>query len=87
MDRTYSMTKEDDFIRLLGISADAIHTAMRDGDNKHDPGEWMTQTVEEQIKHIEGHIMQYQMGDRSEDHLAHLLCRAAIACALSKDDG
>ena len=75
-------TRKEDFAALLHTAACAINDALHDGESKHGPGSWMRETVEEQFRHIEAHITQYQYGDRSEDHLTHIVCRAVIAYAL-----
>ena len=77
-------TRREDFAALLHAAACAINDAIRDGDGdgKHEAGSWMSETIEHQLKHIEAHITAVQCGDRNEDHLAHLVFRAAIAFAL-----
>jgi hypothetical protein len=49
---------------------------------KHPAGSWMSENIAEQLKHIESHITAELCGDHAEDHLAHIVCRAAIAFAL-----
>jgi hypothetical protein len=67
----------------LGVAAQtAVNSSLFDGFSKHPPGSWREGTIGDQLKRIEAHITQYQCGDRSEDHLAHIVCRAAIAFAL-----
>ncbi|HKD77360.1 MAG TPA: dATP/dGTP diphosphohydrolase domain-containing protein [Ktedonobacterales bacterium] len=77
-------TWEDDFTVLLNPAIEALDDALRDGDRggKHPPGSWRSGTAEEQMQHIAAHLYAYYHGDRSEDHLGHILCRAAIAIAL-----
>jgi hypothetical protein len=78
-------TRKENFAALLTAAAGAINDELADGDRggKHRAGSWLIETVEEQLRHIEVHITQYQCGDRNEDHLSHIICRAAIAYALS----
>jgi hypothetical protein len=78
-------TRSHDYAALLHAAACTINDALKDGEStgKH-AGHWRNTTVEEQLKHIEAHITQYQCGDRGEDHLAHIVCRAAIACVLAR---
>ena len=77
-------SRAQDYIHLLAATNRAISRALADGDRnaKHAPGSWIKETMDEQLKHIEAHITQYECGDRNEDHLAHIVCRAAIAFAL-----
>jgi len=70
-----------DFLALLSAAESALIAALHEGNGKHPPGSWRAETVDEQLKHIEAHVTAYQCGERSEDHLAHILCRAAIAVA------
>jgi len=71
-----------DYNLLLLAAERAIRTALEDGEHKSHKSEWREQTIDGQLRHIEAHVTAYQCCDRSEDHLSHILCRAAIACAL-----
>ena len=77
-------TRKDDLAAVINAAVCALNDALRDGDRggKHPPGSWKAETVEEQLKHVEAHVTAYQCGDRSEDHLSRIVCRAAIAVAL-----
>lgn len=88
-------TRTQDRALLIRAAGSAIIQALRDGDRggKHPPGScppgsWMNETVHEQFRHIEIHIAQYQIEEDginsvlTEDHLAHIVCRAVIALAL-----
>jgi hypothetical protein len=77
-------TGREDFAGMLHSAACAVNDALRDGDRggKHPPGSWQSETIDEQMRHIEAHITAYQCGDRNEDHLSHIVCRAVIAFAL-----
>jgi hypothetical protein len=73
----------DDLRSMVGVAKTALVAALEDGQCEGKvPGARVSETIDEQLKHIEAHITQYQCGDRNEDHLAHIVCRAAIACAL-----
>jgi hypothetical protein len=84
--------RSDEFNDMSMACAAALDIALKDGDRhdplcggpNHAPGSRMDETVGEQLKHIETHITQYQCGDRNEDHLAHIIWRAAIAVALKE---
>jgi hypothetical protein len=79
-------TRKEDFAALLNASVSAIRDALHDGERggKHRAGSWLIETVEVQLRHIEAHITQYECGDRNEDHLSHIICRAGIAYALGQ---
>lgn len=79
-------TRNHDYCDFLNAAVDALNIATSDGDRngKHYPGEWMTESIDEQIRHIEAHVIAYICGDSHEDHLSHILCRAAIAVALRR---
>jgi hypothetical protein len=75
--------REENYRALVLAPMTAVRNALRDGDRGgKEPGSWRGETVEDQLKHIERHVTQYQCGDRNEDHLSHIVCRAAIAFAL-----
>src|SRR5438105_8346039 len=77
-------TRKDDFAELLRAAACAVNNALCDGHRGGKPsaGSWRDETIDNQLKHIERHITAFQCGDQNEDHLAHIVCRAAIAMAL-----
>jgi hypothetical protein len=81
-----TMARLDDLRDMLNAAADAIVSALADGarGGKHPAGSWRKETIAEQLWHIEGHIVRHRRGDLDEHHLAHLLCRAAIAYALAQ---
>lgn len=47
--------------------------------DKYPDEKWKTQTVEEHLTHMVEHVADYQTGDKSEDWLAKIVCRAAMA--------
>ena len=75
---------DDEFAAVLTAAAEAISSGLRDGkvSGKHAAGSYRLESIEHQLRHIEAHITAHQCGDRSEDHLAHIVCRAAFAVAL-----
>ena len=60
----------------------AIRAARRDGATKYGPDSWMGESVWNQLDHINALLGNVRQGNEEEDHLGHLLCRAAIAVAL-----
>lgn len=47
--------------------------------DKYPDEKWKTQTVEEHLTHMVEHVADYQTGDKSEDWLAKIVTRAAMA--------
>jgi|SRR6516162_6831119 hypothetical protein len=82
--RDWPRRRIDDFHELVVAAVDAVVIALLDGDGKHGPGSWMGETIENQLRHIENHIVNYELGAGDENHLANIVCRAAIAFALAK---
>lgn len=60
----------------------AIRSARADGAHKYGPDSWRDESIRNQLDHINAHLGNVRQGLDDEDHLAHLLCRAAIAAAL-----
>jgi hypothetical protein len=79
--------RAQDYVDLIAAANRAISKALADGDKqgKHAPGSWMSENMSNQLNHIQAHIMDYRMGDAAEDHLGHIVCRAAIAFALAEE--
>lgn len=47
--------------------------------DKYPDEKWKTQTVEEHLTHMVEHVADYQTGNKDEDWLAKIVCRAAMA--------
>ncbi len=56
--------------------------ALYEGSLKYDRGNWRKISVEVHLGRCVQHIYGFLAGDRTEDHLAHALCRLAFAVAL-----
>lgn len=51
------------------------------GAQKYGSDNWRGITVEENLNHLLAHVYGYLSGDRSEPHLANIMCRAMFAQA------
>lgn len=71
-----------EFNEIMDAAALVINAVLHEGAAKGYTDEWRHQSIDEHLKHIEAHITAHQCGDQNEDHLGHILCRAAMACAL-----
>lgn len=56
-----------------------VEQVLVDNIDKYPDEKWKTQSVQEHLIHLVGHISDYQEGNRSEDMLAKVICRAAMA--------
>jgi len=71
------------FSSLDPLSMFAMTKVLKEGRNKYgDDENWRNIPVEEHLNHAMMHIMAYRAGDTSDEHLAHLMCRAMFACAV-----
>lgn len=62
------------------IALRAYARVCAEGAKKYEPMNWeMGMPVADILKHAMGHIVEFLAGDRSEDHLGHLLWNAAAA--------
>jgi hypothetical protein len=95
--KTSGLTGErlEDYLALRAVAQHAILSALKDGDKggKHPPGSWRKESVPEQLYHIDAHVKNHciefllahvngRAAVSDEDHLTHILCRAAISIAL-----
>ena len=67
-------------------SLKALAQVHAEGAAKHGEGNWRLIPVNRHLGRALGHIVNYFMGDRSEPHLAHALCRINMAYALSMEE-
>ena len=49
-------------------------------------GKWSDIPVEDHLNHSIQHIYGYLLGDNTEDHLSHAICRLMFALELSKEN-
>ena len=61
--REWPRRRIDDFRELAIGAVDAVVIALIDGDEggKQGPGSWLSETIENQLRHIENHIVNYEL--------------------------
>lgn len=60
------------------------------GAKKYGANNWRLIAVEDHLNHLIMHAYAYLSGDRTDEHLSHILCRATFALGVSlqeADDG
>ena len=68
--------------KALFSMAAVLHTgAVKYGENN-----WRLIGVEDHLNHLLMHTYAYLAGDRTDDHLSHILCRATFASGVSLQD-
>jgi len=56
---------------------------LAEGADKYGPGNWRGIPIQDHLNHLLVHAYAYLAGDTSDDHLAHLMCRAMFAQAVA----
>ena len=56
------------------------------GAKKYGPGNWRLIDIEDHLNHLLMHTYAYLAGDRTDEHLSHILCRATFALGVSLQD-
>lgn len=81
-------TREADETLLVKAATIAIRRALDDGERSgKSPGAWLDEAVTQQLRRAEAHIVaQLCNQNTAEDHLAHIICRAAMSYALTNVD-
>ena len=59
----------------------AIAEVMKYGEGRYERDNWRKIPSEEHFNHMMVHYYAWLKGDRSDDHLAHMLCRAMMLYA------
>ncbi len=57
----------------------AVTQGMKDGADTHEADEaWKQLDVSDLITHLSGHYVQFLQGNKDEDHLRNMICRALM---------
>ena len=73
-------SSRDPFVHAIGVVAQVMEVGLI----SHPTNDWIDHPVEHHLEHLEAHLRAYRANDQSEDHLAHLCCRALMILALRK---
>lgn len=78
-------------VRFDLIDAKAIFemaSVLHEGAEKYGEGNWRLIPVEDHLNHLIMHAYAYLAGDRTDDHLSHIMCRATFAqgVAIAEDE-
>jgi hypothetical protein len=57
----------------------AMAKVLHEGAEKYGEDNWRLISIEDHLNHMIMHAYAYLSGDRTDDHLSHLLCRATFA--------
>lgn len=75
---------EGRFDLLPPVAMFELAKVMEHGATKYAPRNWMKISVDSHLNHALMHAFAFLAGDRQEDHLTHLLARAAMAVEIEK---
>ncbi len=75
------------FDLIDGKAMFAMAAVLHEGAEKHGEGNWRLISIEDHLNHMLMHAYAYLAGDRTDEHLSHILCRATFAngVALQED--
>lgn len=74
------------FDLIDGVAMLEMAKVLHHGAEKYGTDNWRLIPVEDHINHGLMHIFAHLAGNRDDDHLAHWLCRATFAVAVSKQE-
>lgn len=64
---------------LPALATLGVAGVLKHGADKYGVDNWRSLSVEEHLNHALVHAYSYLAGDRSDDHMGHFHCRAAMA--------
>lgn len=76
------LDKCDDCFDIEEAAIDSLKVARQIGVPKYDATSWRHIDPSEHMLHALGHLQQIGLGDSSEAHLSHAICRLAMAKAI-----
>lgn len=71
----------------LPYATSVIDDVMAEGDLTHDPSDWKLHSSQFHLGKALRHLGLLFMGDGSEDHAAHALCRIAMWVEMLREEG
>lgn len=60
---------------------------LKEGADKYGVNNWRKIPVEDHLNHLIMHAYAFLAGDRSDEHLSHMMCRATFAQAIHIEEG
>ena len=57
----------------------AMSAVLHEGAEKYGANNWRLITIEDHLNHLIMHAYAYLSGDRTDEHLSHIMCRAMFA--------
>lgn len=70
------------FDLIDGLAIFEMAKVLHEGAEKYGANNWRKIDVEDHLNHLIMHAYAYLAGDRSDDHLSHIMCRAMFAQAV-----
>lgn len=70
------------FDRFDGPAMFRMAEVLHQGAEQYGPDNWRKIDVADHLNHLIAHAYAWIGGDRSDDHLSHIMCRAMFACAV-----
>jgi hypothetical protein len=70
------------FDLIDGQAMFAMAAVLHTGAEKYGPDNWRKIPVEDHLNHLIMHAYAYLAGDKTDDHLSHIMCRAMFAQAV-----
>jgi hypothetical protein len=74
------------FDLIDGHSIFAMASVLHEGAEKYGANNWRLISVEDHLNHLIMHAYAFLAGDRSDDHLSHIMCRAMFADSVHRTD-
>lgn len=74
------------FDLIDGKAMFAMAAVLHTGAEKYGVNNWRLIDVDSHLNHLIMHVYAYLSGDRSDDHLSHILCRSMFAQAVAITD-
>lgn len=65
----------------------AMTKVLSEGADKYGANNWRAISIEDHLNHLIMHAYAYLAGDKSDEHLAHAMCRATFAQAVELQGG
>lgn len=60
---------------------------LKDGADNYGENNWRKISIEDHLNHLIMHAYAYLAGDKSDEHLSHIMCRAMFAQAVQITEG